>query len=117
MIRLKELRQEVQITQKQLAEKLGTSQQVIGYYENGINQPAPDTLIQLADFFQCSIDYLLGRSDDFGNISIQTDGPQLTAEEQQLLNDFRTLPRPERAQATEYVHYLADRRGIKNKHA
>ena len=41
----------------------------------------------------------------------------LTFEEENLLNDFRSLQRQERAQASEYVHYLATRRGNKNKNA
>ena len=92
MIRLKELRHERQLTQKQLAEKLGISQQVVGYYENEINQPAPDMLIQLANFFECSIDYLLGREDDFGNVTVyqQTDGVHsLSADEQKIIDTLR----------------------------
>lgn len=93
MNRLKELRQEHQLTQKQLAEKLGLSQQVVGYYENEINQPAPDMLIRIADFFKCSIDYLLCREDDFGNIIVQAESsaPVLSAEERELLEHFRAV--------------------------
>ena len=97
MIRLKELRHERQLTQKQLAEKLGISYQVVGYYENEINQPAPDMLIQIADFFQCSIDYLLGRSDDLGNVTVYntTEGYNaLTATEQKIVNIIRRFAPP-----------------------
>ena len=93
MNRLRELRRERQLTQKQLAEKLGLSQQVVGYYENEINQPAPDMLIRIADFFNCSIDYLVGREDDFGNITVQaaSSAPVLSAEERELLENFRAV--------------------------
>ena len=107
MFRLKELRHEKQLTQKQLAEKLGVSQQVVGYYENGINQPAPDMLIQIANFFECSIDYLLGRSDDFGNVTVQTNGAQLSADEQKLLDLFNTLSPTHKAQVLGYVQATA----------
>ena len=113
----RQLRKEKNISQYELAEFLGVSKACISMIEIGKNEPTANTLIRYANYFQCSVDYLLEREDDFGNISVQSEGPNLTAEEQQLLNDFRTLPRPERAQATEYIHYLADKRGIKNKHA
>ena len=93
MNRIKELRLERQLTQKQLAEKLGLSQQVVGYYENEINQPAPDMLIRIANFFNCSIDYLLNREDDFGNITIKNAAPALSDEERRLLEMYRSLPR------------------------
>ena len=92
MIRLKELRLERQLTQKQLAQKLGITQQTVGYYEQGINQPSHDMLIQMADFFECSTDYLLGRSDDFGNIVVyeQTDNiHSLSHEEQKIIDVLR----------------------------
>ena len=107
MFRLKELRHEKQLTQKQLAEKLGVSQQVVGYYENGINQPAPDMLIQIANFFECSIDYLLGRSDDFGNVTVQANGAQLSVDEQKLLDLFNTLSPTHKAQVLGYVQATA----------
>ena len=115
--RLKELRIENNYTQRELASLLSLSPNSVCEWEKGRCQPSIECIKKLSALFECSIDYLLGQSDDFGNITFQTDGIQLTVEEQQLLNDFRTLPRPERAQATEYIHYLADKRGIKNKHA
>lgn len=116
-LRLKELRTEKGYTQRELATLLSLSPNSICEWEKGRCQPSIECLKKLSALLECSIDYLLGQSDDFGNISIQENAPALTTEEQQLLNDFRTLPRPERAQATEYIHYLADKRGIKNKHA
>ena len=115
--RIRELRISVNLTQNELAKKVGLNQSAIGKYEREELEPNLETLKKLSAIFECSIDYIIGFSDDFGKISIQETTPPLTAEEQRLLNDFRTLPRPERVQATEYVHYLADKRGNKNKHA
>lgn len=103
MLRLRELRHERQLTQKQLAEKLGISQQVVGYYETEKNQPSPDMLIQIADFFQCSIDYLLSREDDFGNIAVRTDGKQLTADEDRLLTVYRKLTEKNKMHVSAYA--------------
>jgi transcriptional regulator with XRE-family HTH domain len=60
--RLKELREEQKLTQEQLAEQLGTSKPTINRYEKNIREPEYDTLINIADYFKVSIDYLLGRT-------------------------------------------------------
>lgn len=70
VLRLKELRIEYKMTQEELAKKLGVSRQVYANYENEINEPSLEMLIKIANLYQCSIDYLLGRSDDFGVINI-----------------------------------------------
>ena len=115
-MRLKELREEKGLTQDAIAKALGTTQTNIGRWEKCKNEPSSTMLILLADFFECTIDYLLGRSDDFGNIEIkEKDSPTLTVDEQQLLNDFRALPKPEQAQAVEYTHYLAEKQRIAKK--
>ena len=118
-MRLKELREERNITQQQIAKAINTSQTNIGRWEKGTNEPASSYIILLANFFECSTDYLLGRSDDFGNVNVtQKNPPELSSEEKQLLDNFRSLPRQEKAQASEYVNYLAERRGNKqNKQA
>ena len=116
-MRLYELREEYNLTQDDIARAIQTSRTNIGRWEKGINEPTASLIIALADFFQCSIDYLLGRSDDFGNVTIKNSPSSLTSEEQELLNNYRSLPAPERAQASEYVNFLTERRGIKNKHA
>ena len=64
-MRLKELREEKNLTQYEVARAIKTSQSNIGRWEKGLNEPAANYLILLADFFDVSIDYLLGRSDEF----------------------------------------------------
>ena len=66
MNRIKSLRIEEGLTQTEVAEKLGISRQVFANYENEINQPTPEMLIKIADCFGVSVDYLIGRSDEFG---------------------------------------------------
>ena len=119
MNRIKELRQSQNLTQKELAEKVGFNQTAIGKYERNELEPNLETLKKFSAIFECSIDYLLGHSDDFGNVTVQqkSPAPTLTQAEQDLLNDFRSLPRPEQAQAAEYVHFLAQRRGTKKQNA
>lgn len=64
MIRLKELRKERHISQVRLAMDLAVNQNTISRYENGINEPDLKTLIVIADYFDVSVDYLLGRTDN-----------------------------------------------------
>lgn len=61
--RLKELRTDNGLSRSELAEKLGVSVRLIGYWENGERECDFKTLIKLADVFSTSIDYLLGRTE------------------------------------------------------
>lgn len=63
MENLKKLRTEKKLSQKQLAEEINTKQQNIHRYENGFYEPDIHTLKLLADFFETSIDYLVGNTD------------------------------------------------------
>ncbi|GMA50180.1 hypothetical protein GCM10025857_15370 [Alicyclobacillus contaminans] len=60
--RLLQLRKERSLTQKRLAEEVGLHTRAIQFYESG-RLPDAEVLIKLADFFDVSIDYLVGRSD------------------------------------------------------
>ena len=61
--RLKELRTENNLTQQQVATKLGIRQQSYTRYENGAGEPSLDTLIAIAKIYNVSVDYLLGLTD------------------------------------------------------
>ena len=62
--RLKGLREESNLLQKELADKVNVSAGAIGMYENNKRNPDYETLNKLADCFEVSVDYLLGRTDD-----------------------------------------------------
>ncbi|MBO5009382.1 MAG: helix-turn-helix transcriptional regulator [Clostridia bacterium] len=62
MFKLKELRKERKISQLKLAMDLNMNQNSISRYENEERQADYATLIKLADYFDVSIDYLLGRT-------------------------------------------------------
>lgn len=61
---LKKLRLSKNLSQKQLATEVGSSERGIQQYELGERKPAYDKLIALADYFDVSLDYLVGRSED-----------------------------------------------------
>lgn len=111
-MRLKELREERHLTQNDIAKEIKTSQTNIGRWEKELNEPAASFLIRLADFFQCSIDYLLGREDDFGNITIHTEKPApLPPDTQELVNIYQALSPAHRSQILEYARYFAEKSG------
>ena len=61
MNRLKQLRIEKNIKQQDLAKALNVTKQSVSNWENNKRLPDINTLIQLADFYNCSLDYLVGR--------------------------------------------------------
>lgn len=60
--RIRDLREDRDLKQRHLAELLNCSQQVYSNYELGQRDIPTDVLIQLADFYHVSIDYLLGQT-------------------------------------------------------
>ena len=62
--RLRDLRTEKGVTQKQLGELLIVKNFSIYTYEKGRSEPNIDGLIALADFFEVSVDYLVGHTDN-----------------------------------------------------
>ena len=58
---LRKLREKRGMNRKALGECCGLSKNAIGRYERGEREPKIETLILLADFFGCSVDYLVGR--------------------------------------------------------
>ena len=62
--RIRDMREDRDLTQQQLAKELTCSQQVYSNYELGQREIPLELLIRLARFYDTSIDYLLGESDD-----------------------------------------------------
>lgn len=94
MNRIKELRLEKNLTQSQLAHYLKINQTAVGKYEREELEPNIKTLLQLSAFFNVSVDYLIGNSDDLGNIVINSPAApvsELTENEKKLLDGFRRL--------------------------
>ena len=62
--RLRDLREDGDLKQKDIADILNTTQQVYSRYENGLNELPIHHLVTLADFYKVSTDYILGRTDN-----------------------------------------------------
>lgn len=61
--RIRELRTEYEMSQKDLAEKVGVAQNTITQYEKGTAKPSLDVLVNLSDVLKTTADYLLGLED------------------------------------------------------
>ena len=95
--RLRELREERNITQKELGAHLGISPRMVSFYESGTHFPREEgILLKLAQFFGVSTDYLLGYSD------------VRCGEELRKLNQaFQGLPEAERESLMDYLDFLS----------
>lgn len=71
--RLKELRKEANLTQKQVAEHFNISQSAYAQWETGKLNPKKETIQMFADFFNVSTDYLLGKTDIKNSSDIDED--------------------------------------------
>lgn len=87
---LKKLREDARVSQKQLAEFIGVSQQSINKYENHNIEPDIETLIRIADYFNTSVDYLIGHTDLRRKIEV-THPYELNSGECRIIDGYRKL--------------------------
>lgn len=87
--RIKELRKEKSLSQEKLAKKLGVSRSTVSMWEIEQSEPDIQALIKLSSVFDCSLDYLTGKSNIKKELSENRES--ITADEQKLLDYFRSL--------------------------
>lgn len=92
MLRIKELRQKKGLSQQKLADKLDISQSAVNSYENGINEPDIRMLVLFSNFFEVSIDYIVGHS-DIPNPVEKTNEYHLNDAEMTHMENYRSLPK------------------------
>ena len=105
---LKLLRREMGISQQSLADAIGMSQQSINQYENHRIEPDIQTLMQMADFFHTSIDYIVGRTDIRRRIE-RTLPYYLNDEEGEIINRYRALTPKQRQCISQVIDTLMDK--------
>lgn len=91
---LKNLREERGVKQKEVANSCSLTPTCICQLENGSRNPTGSTIRELAKYFNCSADFLLELTDDFGSIIAAPTAPALSSEEEQLIADYRKLTPP-----------------------
>lgn len=72
--RLKELRMSQNLSQSEVAKKLSISPSIVSGYETGERTPSAENLLSLSYLYKCSVDYLLGKSNDQPSVILDTDG-------------------------------------------
>lgn len=92
-VKLKELRQLNNYSQKDVATKLGISPSVVSGYETGERTPSTEILLALSYLYKCSTDYLLGKTTNTPAIVLNTEG--LTTEQLQVLQSLIDVMRHE----------------------
>ncbi len=79
------------LSQNDIAKYCNTTRQNISNFKAGRTIPSIETLCLLSECFNVSTDYLLGLADDFGNVVIKKEAPQLSAEELEIIENYRKL--------------------------
>lgn len=98
MKNLKNLRKAKDLTQSDVAKKIGVGRTTYTEYERGTNQPPIDKLIMLADIFECSVDDIIGNK--------KSTNP---SEMEELANMILALPEEKRKQAIDFIRFLKDK--------
>jgi transcriptional regulator with XRE-family HTH domain len=108
---LKELRQEASLTQKELAQNIKVSSAIIGFWENGINEPTAAAIIAVAEFFGVTTDYLLGL-DDYDPTAVHRPAPAtaLSDKQREIMSEIAEVD-----DSLTLTHILGYVRGIKDK--
>lgn len=101
---VRELREERNKTQEELALALNSERYIVSNWEQGRTEPSIGQLIALADYFEVSIDYLTGRANDLGIVEITTD---LTQFQTNLLKVVDKLSRDDQFQVLGFAQALA----------
>lgn len=96
MYRIKDLRESKGLNMKETARLLGMPYTTYVNYEKEQREPTSEILIQLADFFNTSVDYLVGRTNYSPHSNAMTDVPtptplKLEPKEEQMIRKFRSL--------------------------
>ncbi len=84
--KLKSLRKQYGLSQREAASRLGISTSVISAYENGERTPSTENLLALSYLYKCSTDYLLGKESEPPKIILNTD--KLSPKQLQILSDL-----------------------------
>lgn len=100
--RLKLLRENKGLSQREFASEIGEIQQTVASWEKGKGSPRDDKKIRIANFFHTTLDYLLGKTDD----SEPTSNYILAAHRK---NGIDELPDEAQRQLDEYIEFLRNK--------
>ncbi|HBG7047165.1 TPA: helix-turn-helix domain-containing protein [Clostridioides difficile] len=98
---LKDLRIKKGLTQEQVAKDLMTTKVSIGRYENGTREPKIETLKSLSNYYNVSVDYLLGKT--------LIENYTTTDEISKIIKSYESLPKEAQEHINSYIEFLVDR--------
>lgn len=112
-MRLKELRHEKNLTQRELAQILSITIPTLSHWECGYQEPSNKDLLAISDTFNVSVDYLLGRTDELGAIIPPPSPtvPALADDAKHLLEMFERMDHQQKIQAVAYCEGLLSTSG------
>jgi len=102
--RLVNLREEKDMRQNELAAEIGIKSNNISKYEKGLSQPPIATLIKMAEYFEVSVDYLLGLS----SIKNPYSADKFTPREAEIVAKYRKLTRENQIRIDERLGAMID---------
>lgn len=114
-IRLKQLRQEKTLFQRDIAEKLNIEVNTYGAWERGSCEPSSDMLYKLSKLYGVTIEYLLGHENDDYTSTINN--TILPPDEERLLQEYRKLDKSMKKMCYYYVEHMvtATKEATENK--
>ena len=102
MNRMKLLREQHNLSQTDLAKILNISRQSYNFYENEKRDPDTTMLIRIADFFNVSLDYLLGRTNDPSPITQE----KTSSYQEEVLRDIEDITPEMASEVRQFINYL-----------
>ena len=115
--RLREIRLEHNLTQRNIADVLGVDRTTYTYYENGVTTPSPDTLYRLSRIYNVTIGYLMGVEENTVGAYVSGGRVRLSAyrdplaslgkDEKELLMCYRLLQPQEKQKVLDLLHNMA----------
>lgn len=102
---IKAVREIKDMTQKECADSLGVTLRAWQTYEQGVSEPKQELLCKIADMFDVTTDYLLGREKKEQTAIEQLAGEfDMSALEREILNGYVSLPKEMRGDLMEFLH-------------
>lgn len=110
-VRIADLRKKMKLSQYELADRLGFSRGKLANYEQGTREPDYETLQKIADFFDVSIDYILGRSVTYDPLDELNLGP----DEMLFFHDYKSLNNEDKQKIADHIKFLRHMAAEKEK--
>jgi len=106
--RLRELRKQRNLTMKEFGNRFNLAESTISGYENETRKPDMDILKRFADFFEISVDYLLGRTDTLDDLDDEVLKLLNDPENGIFFKDYLSAPEEKKKQLRDFMKFLLE---------